>query len=79
MQATEYVVNLAKNEILRARNLLKGKLDRKYLAVIFQAELAEMYLNKIELLGFNPFSDRIETGRVRRQLQLAFMALRGSF
>ena len=79
MQATEYVVNLAQNEILRARNLLKGKLDRKYLAVIFQAELAEMYLNKIELLGFNPFSDRIESGRVRRQLQLAFMALRGSF
>jgi phytoene synthase len=78
-QVVSYIVNLARNEIMRAKNLLRDKVDRGYLGLLLQAGLAEIYLNKIEVLGFDPFSDKIEVGRVRKQLHIAFMALRGSF
>ena len=79
LKATSYIVNLARIEIAYARNLLKGKVKRRYVALLLQASLAELYLNKIESLSFNPFSPRIETGRAWRQLKVVFMAARGSF
>ena len=79
LKATAYIVDLARIEITQARNLLNGKVKRRYVALLLHASLAEMYLNRIESLSFNPFSSRIETGRAWRQLKVAFMAARGSF
>ena len=78
-KATSYIIDLARIEIENARNLLKGKVKRPYGALFLQASLAELYLNKIESLGFNPFSSKIENGRAWRQLKIFFMAARGSF
>ena len=79
LKATSYIVDLARFEINYARNLLKGRVKRRYVALLLQASLAELYLNKIESLSFNPFSPRIESGRIWRQLKISFMAARGSF
>ena len=79
LRAISYIVDLARIEIAYARNMLQGKIKRRYVAVLLQASLAELYLNQIESLSFNPFSSRIESGRVWRQLKIAFMAARGSF
>jgi phytoene synthase len=79
LRATSYIVDLARLEIAYARNMLKGKVKRRYVAVLLQASLAELYLNQIESQSFDPFSPRIESGRVWRQLKIAFMAARGSF
>ena len=79
LKATSYIVDLARIEIAYARNLLKGKVKRPYVALLLQASLAELYLNKIESLNYNPFSPKIESGRVWRQLKISFMAARGSF
>ena len=79
LNATAYIVNLARIEITKAREILQGKIKRHYLALLLQASLAEMYLNRIELSGFDPFSPKIETGRAWRQIKIAFMAARGSF
>jgi NADH dehydrogenase [ubiquinone] 1 alpha subcomplex assembly factor 6 len=79
LKATSYIVDLARIEIACARNLLKGRVKRRYVALLLQASLAELYLNRIESLNFNPFSPKIENGRVWRQLKIAFMAARGSF
>jgi phytoene/squalene synthetase len=79
LKATAYIVDLARTEIAHARRLLKGNVSRPYLALLLQASLAELYLNKIESIKFNPFSTRIENGRTWRQLKIAVMAARGSF
>ena len=79
LEATAYIVDLARTEIAHARRLLKDNINRRYIALLLQASLAELYLNKIEFVKFNPFSTRIEDGRTWRQLKIAVMAARGSF
>jgi phytoene synthase len=78
-KATAYIVGSARLEIEQARGLLNGKIEQRYRPVFLQASLAEMYLNKIELLGFNPFAPRLEIGRAWRQLKITYIASRGSF
>ena len=79
LKATAYLVDLARIEITKVRRLLKGNIKRPYLALLLQVSLAELYLNKIESVKFNPFSPRIENGHTWRQLKIAIMAARGSF
>jgi len=73
------IIEFADAEIMQARALTQNKADKPIRAIFFQASLAEMYLNRIKRLDYNPFDPRIEGGRPWRQLRLSLMAVRGSF
>ena len=77
--ATSFQVGIARSEIQFGLNRLHDKTKIRYLPIFLQAHLAGLFLDRIERYDFNPFSGKIESGRMSRQIKLAFTAAHALF
>lgn len=78
VEAVKKLVQEARTHIAEARRY-SYPAPRLWQGVTLQARLAELYLDRLERLGHNPFDEKLERGRAGRQLRLWLSAKREAY
>ena len=72
------VALVARRHLAEARRLAPT-VSRRALPALLLATLADGYLKRLKLAGFDPFDERVQTAPVGRFARLAFNGYRGRY
>ncbi|MDD9915121.1 MAG: squalene/phytoene synthase family protein, partial [Rhodospirillaceae bacterium] len=77
-QAVRALSDIAAGSLREARSL-RSKLGRKGLPVLLQARFAEMHLQRLESVGYNPFDPQLAVPLPMAAWRLTWAKLRGRY